>query len=86
MELCQAQVFFFIHRRREESNQMEGVITAWDASAWIGKIKSDGHSYIVKRQNMRRGTVLKVGDAVRFTPVNLFEGRTAQNVTVISSK
>jgi hypothetical protein len=65
---------------------MEGVVTKWDASAWIGTIESDGKSYIVKRQNMNRGTALKVGDAVRFIPVNLLEGPTAQNVTVISSK
>jgi hypothetical protein len=64
---------------------MEGLVTEWNASAWIGSIESDGKSYIVKRQNMKRGTLLKVGDTVRFIPVNLLEGPTAQNVTVISS-
>jgi hypothetical protein len=65
---------------------MEGIVTQWSRTEYVGKIESDELSYIVKRQNMRRGTVLKVGDAVRFIPVNLFEGPTAQNVTVISSK
>ena len=65
---------------------MEGVVTKWDASTWIGRIESDGKSYVVKRQNMKRGTILKVGDAVRFIPINLLDGPTAQNVTVIFSK
>jgi hypothetical protein len=65
---------------------MEGVVKTWNKITFVGTIESDGLSFIVKRQNMRRGTILKVGDAVRFIPVNLFEGRTAQNVTVISSK
>jgi hypothetical protein len=65
---------------------MEGLVTKWDASTWTGTIESDGKSYIVKRQNMKRGTVLKVGDAVRFIPVNLFEGPTAQNVQPITQK
>jgi hypothetical protein len=65
---------------------MEGVVKAWNKIKYVGTIESDAKSYIVKRQNMKRGTALKVGDAVRFIPVNLFEGPTAQNVTVISSK
>jgi hypothetical protein len=65
---------------------MEGIVTHWDASAWLGTIESGGKPYIVKRQNMKRGSILKVGEAVRFIPVNLFEGPTAQNVIVISSK
>jgi len=65
---------------------MVGVVQKWNPTDWIGSIESDGMTYIVKRQNMKKGTVLKIGDAVRFIPVNLFEGPTAQNVTVISSK
>jgi len=65
---------------------MEGVVKAWNPIDWLGTIESDGKSYIIKRQNMKRGTVIKVGDSVRFIPVNLFEGPTAQNVTVTSSK
>ena len=63
-----------------------GIVTDWDPTAWVGSIESDSQKYIVKRQNMRRGTALKVGDAVQFLPVNLFEGPTAQNVHVISPK
>jgi hypothetical protein len=65
---------------------MQGVVKEWNSLECVGTIESDGKSYIVKRQNMKRGTLLKVGDAVRFIPVNLFEGPTAQNVTVGSSK
>jgi cold shock CspA family protein len=65
---------------------MEGVVKEWNPIDCFGTIESDGKSYIVKRQNIKRGTLLKVGDAVRFIPVNLLEGPTAQNVTVISSK
>ena len=65
---------------------MEGVVNTWNKIKYVGTIESNELSYIVKRQNMKRGTALKVGDAVRFIPVNLFEGPTAQNVTVISLK
>jgi len=63
-----------------------GIVTQWSQTEYVGTIESDELSYIVKKQNMRRGTVLKVGDAVRFIPVNLFEGRTAQNVQPITQK
>jgi hypothetical protein len=65
---------------------MEGAVKTWDQTEYVGAIWAHGKSYIVKRQNMKRGSVLKVGDAVQFVPVNLFEGPTSQNVTVISSK
>jgi hypothetical protein len=64
---------------------MEGVVKKWNSIDYVGSIESDGTSYIVKRQNMKRGTILKVGDAVRFISVNLLDGPTAQNVTVMSS-
>jgi len=44
---------------------MEGVVTKWNPIDWVGLIESDGKSYIVKRQNMKRGTALKVGGAAR---------------------
>jgi hypothetical protein len=62
---------------------MEGVVKTWNPVDCVGTIESDGKSYIVKRQNMKKGTTIKLGYAVRFIPVNLFEGPTAQNVTVV---
>ena len=62
---------------------MDGVVKTWNITEYVGTIEAEGKSYIVKRQNMKRGTILKVGDSVRFIPVNLFEGPTAQNVTVV---
>lgn len=59
---------------------MEGVVTEWDASAWVGTIESDGKSYIVRRDSFRRGTKLAKGMAVSFTFSNLYAGPTAQNV------
>ena len=65
---------------------MDGIVTHWDASAWLGTIESDGKSYIVRRDSFRRGTKLTEGMAVSFTFSNLSAGPTALNVTDISSK
>ena len=66
---------------------MEGIVTHWDASAWLGTIESDGKSsYIVRRDSFRRGTKLAKGMAVSFTFSNLYAGPTAHNVQPITQK
>jgi cold shock CspA family protein len=63
--------------------RLTGIVKAWDAKAWLGTIESGGKSYIVRRHNFKRGTVLAEGQTVTFIPVNLLEGPTAQNVKVL---
>ena len=59
---------------------MEGIVAQWSQTEYIGKIESDGKSYLVRRDSFRRGTKLAKGMAVTFDFSNLYAGPTAKNV------
>jgi cold shock CspA family protein len=57
-----------------------GVIKTYDPQKFVGTIESDGMSFLIKRNSMRRGTLLREGLHVSFVSVNLSDGANAQQI------
>jgi hypothetical protein len=63
---------------------MTGIVKTYDPQQFTGTIESDaGRLFLLKRNSMRRGTILKVGDAVLFEDMYLSDGPTAQQVRAV---
>ncbi len=60
---------------------MTGLIKTYDPQKFVGTIEDgDGKLYLVKRNSMRRGTVLREALRVSFISVNLSDGANAQQI------
>jgi len=60
---------------------MTGIIKTYDPKEFIGTIQdAEGKIYLVKRNSMRRGILLREGLHVSFVSVNLSDGANAQQI------
>jgi cold shock CspA family protein len=65
--------------------RLTGTVRTWDPKEWLGTIEADEKFYIVRRNGLKRGSVLAEGQSVTFVPVFLFAGPTAENICVMDS-
>lgn len=69
------------NKRSDLEEAMTGVIKAYDTKEFVGIIEDgDGKFHLVKRNSMRRGTLLRKGLRVSFVSVNLSDGANAQQI------
>ena len=60
---------------------MTGIVKTYDPKEFIGTIEdAEGKIHLVKRNSMRRGTILREGLRVSFVSVNLSDGANAQQI------
>jgi cold shock CspA family protein len=60
---------------------MTGIVKVYDSKEFIGTIEdAEGKLHLVKRNSMRRDTILREGLRVSFVSVNLSDGANAQQI------
>jgi cold shock CspA family protein len=57
-----------------------GIVKTYDPQKFVGTIESDGMSFLIKRNSMRRGILLREGLCVSFVSINLSDGANAQQI------